>query len=165
MRNMLRSCAMACLSCCLFVSRADAMSHGPIRLDVRQVDGKPAACLPMSDDTGSEPIRISSIGVSRQTGPVSPVVMYWALEIPERAPPVYLQRGECLVYGQAVAGAIVRTPPRTLDLDKFYSISIVPAGNEGPVYGSAFCVIGQAGGGIRIATPGQQGEPCAVVGH
>ncbi|CAB3974025.1 MULTISPECIES: hypothetical protein [Burkholderia] len=165
MRKILRSCAMACLSCCLLASRADAMSHGPIRLDVRQVDGKLAACLPMSDDTGSEPIRISWIGVTRGTGPVSPVVTYWALEIPERAPPVYLKRGECLVYGQAVAGAIVRTPPRTLDIDKFYSISIVPAGNDGPVYGSAFCVIGQAGGGIRIARPGQQGNPCAAAGH
>ncbi|WP_382650034.1 hypothetical protein, partial [Streptomyces sp. NPDC057010] len=90
MMNILRSCAMAGVSCCLLASRADAMSHGPVRLVIRQVEGKPAACLPMRDDTGSEPIQIRGVGVTRQTGPVSPVVTYWALEVPERAPLVYL---------------------------------------------------------------------------
>ncbi|WP_254602209.1 hypothetical protein [Burkholderia lata] len=165
MRNMLRSCAMVGVSCCLLASRADAMSHGPVRLDIRQIDGKPAACLPESDDTGSDPIQIRGVGVTRQTGPVSPVVTYWELEVPERAPPVYLKRGECLVYGQTVAGAVVRAAPRALDINKFYSISILPVGDYGPVYGSAFCVIRQAGGSVRIATPGQEGNPCAPAGH
>lgn len=165
MKKILRSSAMAGLSCWLFASCAVATSHGPIRLDVRQIDGKPAACLPASDDVGSEPIQIRGVDVTRRTGPVSPVVMYWALEIPASAPPVYLKRGECLVYGQAVTGAIVRTSPKTLDINKFYSISIVPGGDYGPVYSSAFCVVRQAGGGVRIAMPGQEGNPCASAGY
>uniref|UniRef100_UPI0038D2406C hypothetical protein n=1 Tax=Burkholderia cepacia TaxID=292 RepID=UPI0038D2406C len=103
--------------------------------------------------------------MTRQTGPVSPVVTYWALEVPGSAPPVYLKRGACLVYGQTVAGAVVRAAPRALDINKFYSISIVPGGGYGPVYSSAFCVIRQAGGGVRIATPGQEGNPCASAGY
>ncbi|OXJ26220.1 hypothetical protein CFB82_34105 [Burkholderia sp. HI2714] len=165
MRKILLSSAVACISSLVFTSCAVATSHGPIRLDIRQIDGKPAACLPASDDTGSDPIQIRGVGVTRQTGPVSPVVTYWALEVPESAPPVYLKRGECLVYGQTVAGAVVRAAPRALDINKFYSISILPGGDYGPVYGSAFCVIRQAGGGVRIATPGQEGNPCAPAGH
>lgn len=164
-REILRSSAVACLSCWLFTSCAVATSHGPIRLDIRQIDGKPAACLPASDDTGSDPIQIRGVDVTRQTGPVSPVVTYWALEVPGSAPPVYLKRGACLVYGQTVAGAVVRAAPRALDINKFYSISIVPGGGYGPVYSSAFCVIRQAGGGVRIATPGQEGSPCASAGY
>lgn len=161
---MLRSCAMVGVSCCLLASRADAMSHGPVRLDIRQIDGKPAACLPASDDTGSDPIQIRGVGVTRQTGPVSPVVTYWELEVPERAPPVYLKRGECLVYGQTVAGAVVRAAPRALDINKFYSISILPGGDHGPVYGSVFCVIRQAGGRCPHCDAGAGREPVRAGG-
>lgn len=156
-REILRSSAVAFLSCWLFTSCAVATSHGPIRLDIRQIDGKPAACLPASDDTGSDPIQIRGVDVTRQTGPVSPVVTYWALEVPGSAPPVYLKRGACLVYGQTVAGAVVRAAPRALDINKFYSISIVPGGGYGPVYSSAFCVIRQAGAVSALRRRGRKG--------
>lgn len=157
MRKILLGSAVACISSLVFTACAVATSHGPIRLDIRQIDGKPAACLPASDDTGSDPIQIRGVDVTRQTGPVSPVVTYWALEVPGSAPPVYLKRGECLVYGQTVAGAVVRAAPRALDINKFYSISIVPGGDYGPVYSSAFCVIRQAGAVSALRRRGRRG--------
>jgi hypothetical protein len=141
------------------------MSHGPIRLEIRQIDGKPAACLPMSDDVGSDPIQIRGVGVSRRTGPVSPAVIYWDLDVPANAQPMYLKRGECVVYGQTVAGAIVNTPPKTLDVNKYYGFTIIPAGDDaGPVYSSVFCVLKQADGGIRIAAPAKGQNPCGSLG-
>ncbi|KFX62406.1 hypothetical protein KBK24_0128565 [Burkholderia sp. K24] len=165
MRALLQNIAIGCLSCWLCVSHAMATSHGPIPLDIKQIDGKPAACLPMSDEVGSDPIQVRGIDVDRRTGPVSPVVMYWALEIPASAKPVYLKPGECLVYGQTVAGAIVHVQPKTLDVNKFYSVSIVPGGDYGPVYSSSFCVLKQADGRIHIAVPGTVPDPCASVGY
>jgi hypothetical protein len=45
------------------------MSHGLIHLDIKQVDGNPAACLPMSDDLGSQAIRIQGVGVADRLAP------------------------------------------------------------------------------------------------
>lgn len=165
MKIILRNSAMGFVSFWLYASRAVAMSHGAIDLEIKQIDGKPAACLPMSDDRGSDPVQIQGVGVSRRTGLLSPVVMYWDLDIPASAQPVYLKRGECLVDGQTVAGAIVHTQPKTLDLNKIYSFSIIPVGNGGgPVYGAGFCVLKQANGGARIAEQGKDQNPCASIG-
>lgn len=164
MKTMLLTGAADFLAWCLCVAPALAMSHGPIDLDIKVIDGKPAACLPVSDDTGSDPIQISGIGVSRRTGVVSPSITYWDLDVPTNAQPVYLKRGECLVYGQTVAGAIVHTPPKALDVDKFYSFAIIPARDYGPVYGSVFCVLKQTDGAIRIAVPTQVQSPCGSLG-
>lgn len=166
MKTVLRCSAAVLVSYWLCVSRVLAMSHGAIALEIKQVDGKPVACLPMSDDRGSDPVQIRGIGVDRATGIVSPAIMYWDLDIPANAQPVYLKRGECIVYGQAVAGAIVHTQPKTLDVNKFYSFSIIPVGDGGgPVYGAGFCVLKQADGGVRIATRGKVQNPCASLGY
>lgn len=82
--------------------------------------------------------------------------------MPAGAEPVYRRPGECLVYGQTVKGAIVRTPPRPLDLGRPCSVSIIPGGDSGPVYGAAFRALRQAGGGVHIAVPQQGRNPCAV---
>lgn len=145
---------LLCLSCAI------AMSHGPIRLEIKQVDGKTAACLPMSDDIGSDPVQIRRVGVSRATGKVSPDVIYWDVDVPASAQPVYLKRGECLFYGETLPGAIVNTSPKPLDVNKFYGFTIIPAGDYGPVFGSAFCVLKQADGTIRVAMPTQVQSPC-----
>ncbi|WP_434107970.1 hypothetical protein [Paraburkholderia caffeinilytica] len=160
MKTMFLMGAAGVLAWCLCVAHALAMSHGPIRLDIKQVDGKPAACLPMSDDLGSDPIQIHGVGVSRATGAVSPDVIYWDMEVPASAQPVYLKRGECLVYGQNVAGAVAYTQPKTLDIDKFYGFSIIPGGDYGPVYSSVFCVLKQADGGVRIIQPTKGQHQC-----
>lgn len=164
MQTIFRNSLMGFVSCWLCASCAMAMSQGAIDLDIKQVDGKPTICLPISDDTGSDPVQIRRVGVSRATGNVSPAVTYWEVEVPASAPPTYLKRGECLVYGQTVAGAVVQTPPKPLDVNKYYSVSIMPAGNRGPVYSSAFCVLKQADGGIRIAVPGREQNPCGSLG-
>jgi hypothetical protein len=73
---------------------------------------------------------------------------------------VYLKRGECLVYGQPVAGAIVHTPSKTLDVDKTYGFSIIPVEDYGTVYGAGFCVLKQVGGGVRIVQPAKGQDLC-----
>ncbi|MFM0645432.1 hypothetical protein PQR14_13980 [Paraburkholderia bryophila] len=136
------------------------MSQGAIELDIKAIDDKPAVCLPVSDDTGSDPVRIRRVGVSRATGTVSPDVIYWDVDVPASAQPVYLKRGECLFYGETLPGAIVNTSPKPLDVNKFNGITIMPAGDYGPVYSSAFCVLTQADGTIRVAVPTQVQSPC-----
>ncbi|MFL9993411.1 hypothetical protein PQR34_22465 [Paraburkholderia sediminicola] len=131
-------------------------------LDIKQIDGKPAACLPVNDDRARDKIRIRMVGVGRSTGPVSPVITYWGLEVPQDAKPVYMKRGECLVYGQTIEGANVMTKPIALDFNKTYDFAIIPAWDGGgPVYGASFCVLKRADGGVRIAVPEKVQNPCA----
>ncbi len=56
----------------------------------------------MNNDRGQDVIRIRLVGVSRPTGPVSPDIIYWGIEVLAEAKPVYLKRGECLVYRRFV---------------------------------------------------------------
>lgn len=71
---------------CGCVAQAGAMSRGPVPLDVKRIDGKPAACIPTSDE-GQAEMRLGFIGVSRATGPVSPDVIYWQVEVSDNVPP------------------------------------------------------------------------------
>ncbi|WP_241023480.1 hypothetical protein [Paraburkholderia sp. Ac-20340] len=164
MQTICRNSLIAVLLCWFCASCVSAMSQGSIDLDIRQVDGKPAFCLPASDDTGSNPIQIRRVGVSRSTGVTTPAVTYWNATLPDSAPPVYLKRGECLVYGQTVSGAIVDTPAKPLNANNYYDVTIMHAGETGAVYSSIFCVLRQADGSIRIAVPGKQHNPCASLG-
>lgn len=161
MRKIFRSSATGIVSWGFFLSQAIAMSQGPIVLDIRQVDGKPAACMPTNNDQAAQTIQIRMVGVSRATGPVSPDVIYWGLEVPESAKPVYLKRGECLVYGQTIDGAVVDTPPKALDVNKSYDFAIIPVGNGGPVYGAGFCVLKGSDGTARVAVPQETQNPCS----
>ncbi|MCA8298268.1 hypothetical protein LGN19_31215 [Burkholderia sp. AU30198] len=162
MQTRLRSSALGLLASLSCLSRAMATSQAPVELEIRQIDGNSAACLPVSGERAESVIRIRSVGVARPTGPASPDVTYWWFEMPAGAEPIYLKRGECLVYGQKVKGAIVRTPPKPLDLDRTYYVSIIPGGDAGPVYGAAFCTLRQAGGGVQIAVPQRDRNPCAL---
>jgi hypothetical protein len=165
MQTICRNSLIGVTLCWLCASCATAMSHGPIDLDVKEIDGKPAVCLPASDDTGSDPIRISRVGVSRETGVAAPSVDYWDEVVPASAPAAYLKRGECLIYGQTVPGAIINTRAKPLDANKYYTAAIIPAGESGPVYGAIFCVLRQANGAIRIAVPAKQHNPCGSLGY
>lgn len=160
MRQIFRNSAICFLSWWLCTTCAIAMSRGPILLEIKQVEGKPAACLPMNDDQGDQPIQIRMVGVSRPTGPASPDIIYWGLEVPGNAKPVYLKRGECLVYGQSLDGAVVQTQPRTLDVNKTYDFAIIPGGDDGSVYGAGFCVLKQTGGAVRIIQPAKGQDLC-----
>ncbi|HHX4057686.1 MAG: hypothetical protein ACN6QT_29855 [Burkholderia contaminans] len=162
MQTIFRSSVLGVLACLLCLSRAMATSEAPIELEIRQVDGNPAACLPLNDERAESVIQIRSVGVARPTGPASPDVTYWWFDMPAEAKPVYLKRGECIVYGQRVNGAIVRTQPKPLDLNRTYYISIIPGGDSGPVYSAAFCTLKQPGGGVHIAVPKNDRNPCAA---
>ncbi|VWD05227.1 MULTISPECIES: hypothetical protein [Burkholderia] len=162
MRTIFRSSVLGVLACVLCLSRAMAASEAPVELEIRQVDGNPAACVPVNDERAEPVIRIGTVGVARPTGPASPDVTYWWVEMPAEATPVYLKRGECLVYGQSVKGAIVRTPPKPLELNRTYYISIIPGGDAGPVYSAAFCTLKRPGGGVHIAVPQNDRNPCAA---
>ncbi|KGS19284.1 putative lipoprotein [Burkholderia pseudomallei MSHR5569] len=78
------------------------MSRGPVRVDIKRIDGQTAARIPESDDTGNEWVRLHIAGVGRATGPASPAVVYWVITVPDDVPPVYLKRGECVVFGQRI---------------------------------------------------------------
>lgn len=160
MQRIFRNSAMCILSWCLCFTHALATSELPVVLDIKQVDGKPAACLPVNNDRAGDVIQIRMVGVSRSTGPASPGVIYWWFEMPAGARPVYLKRGECLLYGQTVEGAIVHTPPKALDVNKAYQISIIPGGDTGPVYGAGFCVMRRPDGGVRIFGGTNDQESC-----
>jgi hypothetical protein len=164
-RKLLRNVAIGIMSWWLCMHHAMATSEMPIALDIKQVDGKPVACLPMNDDRAEDEIQVRMVGVARSTGPASPDITYWWFELPATAKPVYLKRGECLVYGQAVEGSIVHTPPKALDVDYAYYISLIPGGKYGPVYSAGFCVLKQSDGGTRIAVPGKDQNSCASIGY
>lgn len=162
MRKLLRNAAIGSASWWLCLSHAIAMSEFPIVMDIKQIDGKPAACLPVNDDRGPDMIQIRMVGVGRSTGPVSPVITYWGLEVPADAKPFYLKRGECLAYGQIIEGANVMTPPKPLDFNKSYDFAVIQAGKSaGPAYGAVFCVLKLPDGGVRIAVPQKVQNPCA----
>lgn len=161
-RKLLRNVALGIMSWWLCPHHAMATSEAPIDLDIKQVDGKPVACLPTNDDRAQDVIQIRMVGVARPTGPASPDITYWWFELPATAKPVYLKRGECLVYGQTIEGASVMTSPKPLDFDKSYDFAVIPAGRgTGPVYDAVFCVRKQADGGVRIAVPQKVRDPCA----
>lgn len=132
------------------MSSAVAMSRGPVRVDIKRIDGQPAARIPESDDTGNEWVRLHIAGVSRATGPASPAVVYWVITVPDDVPPVYLKRGECVVFGQRISGATVETPPKPFDVDKRYNFALVTSSESGTwIYKGNFCVREKLGGGTR----------------
>ncbi|AIO66475.1 hypothetical protein [Burkholderia oklahomensis] len=154
--------SLICMLSCWCIAQAGAMSKGPVPLDVKRIDGKPAACIPMSDDGGKSSMRLGFVGVSRATGPTSPNVIYWQIEVPDDAPPIYLKRGECIVYGQSIPGATVLTPPKPFDFDKWYNFAVMPGGeDDGPIYRGSFCVRKKPGGGGRVVLPSEGGDTCS----
>jgi hypothetical protein len=161
MQTIFRSSAICFLFWWLGCTNAMATSEAPIDLDVKQIDGKPAACMPVNDERAKDSIQIKMVGVARPTGPASPDITYWWFELPATAKPVYLKRGECLLYGQTIEGAIVHTPPKALDVNRTYYISIIPGGDYGPTYSAAFCVLKQPDGRVDIAVPQNVQNPCA----
>ena len=119
---------------------ASATSRGPIELTVKQIDGNPAACLPMEDSRGSQPVQIISIGVWRATGPTS-TETYWDVTIPATSPPLTLRRGECITYGQSIDGGVIDAPKKPLSPGVSYAFSLIPAGSgSGQVYAASFCI-------------------------
>ncbi|AVR26647.1 hypothetical protein [Burkholderia thailandensis] len=160
MHRIFRNSAL-CVVLSLCVAQATAMSRGALLLDIKEVDGKPAACIPTNDEEFETVVQLDFIGVSRSTGPTTPGINYWEAQVPTHAKPVYLKRGECIVYGQYIEGARVDTPPKPLDVGKTYYFAIIPRGEApGPVYGAGFCVLKRTGGGTQIVQPTKDNDPC-----
>lgn len=138
---------------------ASATSRGPIELIIKQIDGNPAACLPMEDSRGNQPVPIIAMGVWRSTGPTSTEI-YWGVEIPKTSPPLILRRGECITYGQSVDGGTIDAPKRPLIPGVSYAFSLIPAGNgSGQVYAAAFC-IKKNGSKSIVIQEGSDENPC-----
>ena len=152
--NLIGLGAIILAACC-----AGVPSFGPIELTIKQIDGNPAACLPMEDSQGNQPVPIIRMGVWRSTGPTSTEI-YWGVEIPKTSPPLILRRGECITYGQTVDGGTVSTPKKPLIPGVSYAFSLIPGGKGyGPVYGAAFC-IKKNGNQSVVIQEGKDENPC-----
>ena len=159
MKRILLSNLIALGAITLTAGCAGATSFGPIRLIIKQIDGNPAACLPMEDSEGNQPVQIISMGVWRATGPIS-AEEYWGVSIPPTSPPLTLRRGECVIYGQSVDGGIIDTPKKPLIPGVSYAFSLIPGGSgSGPVYGAAFC-IKKNGNESIVVQEGKDENPC-----
>lgn len=138
---------------CGNVARPGARGH--------QADRWSTARIPENDDTGNEWVRLHIAGVGRATGPASPAVVYWVITVPDDVPPVYLKRGECVVFGQRISGATVETPPKPFDVDKRYNFALVTSGESGTwIYKGNFCVREKLGGGTRAVLLNEDSDPC-----
>ncbi|WP_230586859.1 hypothetical protein, partial [Ralstonia solanacearum] len=91
----------------LVASCAGAASHGPVELTIKQTDDRPAACLPLSDVRGDQPVQIVAASVWRATRPVSPED-YWLTTIPPISAPFFVKRGTLLVCGQKIEGIEIK---------------------------------------------------------
>ncbi len=150
---------VACLAS-LVASCAGAASHGPIELTIKQTDDRPAACLPLSDVRGDQPVQIVSAGVWRTTGPVS-TEDYWSIMIPSTSKPFFVERGQCVTYGQKIEGAEIETNPKPLEFGQSYVFSIAPHGTgSGPVYAASFCVKRAPNGNRIILQEISASNPC-----
>ena len=159
MKRILLSNLIALGAITLTAGCAGATSRGPIELIIKQIDGNPAACLPMEDSRGNQPVPIIAMGVSRSTGPTSTEI-YWGVEIPKTSPPLILRRGECITYGQSVDGGTIDTPKKPLIPGVSYAFSLIPAGSgSGPVYAAAFC-IKKNGNQTIVIQEGNDENPC-----
>ena len=149
--------SLTLISACSF-----ATSRGSIGLAVKQAGELPAVCIAAADENGNQPIRIHYVGVSHATGSFGSEP-YWNLEVPESAMPFYLKRGECLTYGQAIAGANISTKAKKLQPGVLYGIGVVPYGTGSEfVYGANFCLIRQSNGTLKVVDPAVEHEVCAI---
>ncbi len=65
------------------------MSRGALLLDIKEVDGKPAACIPTNDEEFENVVQIDFIGVSRSTEPTTPGINYWEAQVPMTCPGIF----------------------------------------------------------------------------
>ncbi|AOJ69121.1 MULTISPECIES: hypothetical protein [Burkholderia] len=160
MRRIFRNSVIFVLSICC-ISYAAAMSKGPIRIALKRINGKPVACIPADDNGGGQSVRLYVAGISRATGPTTPAVIYWGIKASDDEQPVYLKRGECIVYGQTMPGMTLKTPPRSFDVDKWYNFSVITSDEHGTtIYRGGFCVRPTPDGGGRVVLPEEDQDPC-----
>jgi hypothetical protein len=163
MRRIFRNSALA-LALCAFVISACARQVIAVKLDVRQAGDKPELCFDSDSEYMEDSVKLAEVGVARSTGATTPAVTYWEVEIPQSAPPVYLHRGDCIVYGQAIEGAKVVTPPQPLDAGMAYSFGLSTWGDgDGPLYVGGFCAFRNQGNGLRIVQR-QKGQQSCLQG-
>lgn len=160
MHRLFRNKAAGFLFLFLISSCSVATSKGSIGLTVKQTGELPAVCFAAADENGNQPIRIHFVGVSHATWSFGSEP-YWEVEVPESSKPLYLKRGECLTYGEAIAGANILTEPKRLEPGVLYGIGLVPyeAGADF-VYGANFCLIRQHNGKLKVVDPAIEHGVC-----
>ncbi|RDS79732.1 hypothetical protein DWU98_16845 [Dyella monticola] len=90
----------SCLLICLY-GGANAASSLPNRLDLRQIDGLPAGCLPK--DYG-DVIKLDRAYIVPQIPVGKGTDFRWSLEREQDAMPVRLRPGNCVVFGRPLKG-------------------------------------------------------------
>ena len=150
------------LSLTLISSYSFATHKGSIGLAVKQAGELPVVCIAAVDENGNQPVRIHFVGVSHATGSVGSE-SYWGVEVAESAKPFYLKRGECLTYGQTIAGANIFTEAKKLQPGVLYGIGVVPYGTGSEfVYGANFCLIRRPNGTLKVVDPAIEHGVCPV---
>ncbi|WP_413706327.1 hypothetical protein [Ralstonia sp. Ralssp110] len=160
MHRIFRNKAAGLLSFFFISSCSFATSKGSIGLAIKQTGDSPVVCLAAADENGNQPVRIHFVGVSHATGSFGSE-SYWQVEVPESSKPLYLKRGECLTYGQAIAGANILTEPKKLQPGVLYGIGLVPYdADAGFVYGANFCLMRQPNGKLKVVDPAIERGVC-----
>lgn len=127
---------------------ASATSIGSVPINIRQILGLPAACLP---EDQAESIALQSASVSEvpeaivapPNGWPSPL-QRWAIYLEPGAKPLILRPGECIVFGKPVAGYKQNGETYPLEPGKTYSFGL-RRGDRGnrwipDLYSGSFCV-------------------------
>jgi hypothetical protein len=160
MHRIFRNKVAGFLSLFVISSCSFATSKGSIGLAVKQAGELPVVCLAAADENGNQPVRIHFVGVSHATGSFGSE-SYWQVEVPESSQPFYLKRGECLTYGQAIAGANILTESKKLQPGVLYGLGLVPYEPGADfVYGANFCLIRQPNGKLKVVDPAIEHGVC-----
>lgn len=119
---------------------AHAISSLPHDIDIREIGGNPAACLP---STHGAPFQLQSAYLveSQQTGEEA---NQWALDLEPNGKPAMLRPGDCVVFGTSITGYSEKRGIKQLEEGKTYTFVLQRGGQFkrwwNPNYIGSFCV-------------------------
>jgi hypothetical protein len=131
-----------------FAGNATATSTGASQLNIRQMGDAPAACLPESERDSIELESAHVTWTSRATGARAgghpPVHYPWAIDLIPDTKPLVLHPGECIVFGERIAGYKQDGEIQPLQIGETYSFVLRRYTQHNswlnPYYRGAFCV-------------------------
>ncbi|KAA9000662.1 hypothetical protein FJU30_10625 [Affinibrenneria salicis] len=147
----------------LFCALAALPADGPwarssmLDLTVGEKDGKP--CFAPQPDGENRRYRLRLAWVSVAADPVAaagPARVVWASGLPPPPGEYTTGAGECLLYGQRVAGETLITSPQPLQAGIRYTVTInafLRAGSRGALnrrYAGQFCLARDRRGALRV---------------
>ncbi|WP_439890031.1 hypothetical protein ACS7SF_12215 [Ralstonia sp. 25C] len=105
---------------------ASATSSLPNAVDIREVDGAPAACLPLTD---AETIELQEAYVVESLPRTGEKKRQWALELAPEGKPMLLRPGECVVFNRPVSGYSQGGGLRQVEEGETYTFVLQRGGN------------------------------------